>query len=188
MYMGAALKKKNAVYLCIQAHFEPSKTHYACMADSGFFLDYESGPQPPRFPEYGGEETSFLRCHFIVLIKAERLPRQARDKHRKSWWKKRHSISAGYHTGMVWAYEHMNSSAGVQKECQAHYGALGEGWRCNFAQYTASFNKAPLFARQSTYDSWQSGNVLHSSVSAIALLPITFSAAGHAVVFRERYY
>jgi hypothetical protein len=82
----------------------------------------------------------------------------------------------------------MNSSAGVQKECQAHYGALGEGWRCNFAQYTASFNKAPLFARQSTYDSWQSGNVLHSSVSAIALLPITFSAAGHAVVFRERYY
>ena len=25
MYMEEALKKKNAAYLCIQAHFEPSK-------------------------------------------------------------------------------------------------------------------------------------------------------------------
>ena len=68
MYMGEALKKKNAVYLCMQAHFEPSKTHYACMADSGFFLDYESGPQPPRFPEYGVamEETSFFAMPFRI--------------------------------------------------------------------------------------------------------------------------
>ena len=67
---------------------------------------------------------------------------------------------------MIWAYEHMNSSAGVQKDCQAHYAAAGEGWRCNFAQYTASFNKAQLFARQSTYDSWQTDNVLDSTDAA----------------------
>ena len=72
MYMGEALKKKNAVYLCMQAHFEPSKTHYACMADSGFFLDYESGPQPPRFPEYGVamEETSFFAMPFYSADKS----------------------------------------------------------------------------------------------------------------------
>ena len=93
-------------------HFTPSKTHYVCLADSGFFLDYD-GP-----PKYGD--------------------------------------------GMRWAYQQQNSSAGVQRECLAHYEPSGEGWRCNFAQYTASFAKAPLFARQSTYDAWQSGNILGS--------------------------
>jgi hypothetical protein len=86
---------------------------YACLADSGFFLDYEGPPDPPRFPTYG------------------------------------------YHTGMKWAYEQMNSSAGVQQECQAAHSKMGDAWKCNFAQHTSSFNDAPLFARQSTYDSWQ---------------------------------
>ena len=72
--------------------------------------------------------------------------------------------------------EHMNSSAGVQKDCQAHYSAANEGWKCNFAQHTASFNKAPLFARQSTYDSWQSSNVLDSSVC-----PATNCQSPHSV-------
>ena len=43
------------------AHFEPAKTHYACLADSGFFLDYESGPQPPRFPDYG------VNCQYCYI-------------------------------------------------------------------------------------------------------------------------
>ena len=104
---------------------------YACLADSGFFLDYEGPPQPPRFPLYG------------------------------------------YHTGMKWAYEQMNSSAGVQQECQASHAKTGDGWKCNFAQHTAFFNDAPLFARQSEFDSWQQGNVLVSSKPARQLLPRT---------------
>ena len=89
-----------------------------CLADSGFFLDHEGPPEPPRFPDYG------------------------------------------YHAGMVWAYAQMNSSAGVDATCAAHYGPRGEGWKCNFAQYTTAFSDAPVFARQSTYDSWQTQHVL----------------------------
>ena len=98
-----------------------SGTKYACLADSGFFLDHEGPPKPPRFPLYG------------------------------------------YHTGMRWAYQQQNSSVGVQKDCHAAHAKTGDAWMCNFAQHTASFNKAPLFARQSTYDSWQQSNVLGSS-------------------------
>ena len=29
------------------------RAKYACLADSGFFLDYEGPPKPPRFPDYG---------------------------------------------------------------------------------------------------------------------------------------
>ena len=86
-------------------------TKYACLADSGFFLDHEGPPKPPRFPLYG------------------------------------------YHAGMKWAYQQQNSSVGVQKDCYAAHAKTGDAWMCNFAQHTASFNKAPLFARQSTYDS-----------------------------------
>lgn len=80
---------------------------------------------------------------------------------------------------MKWAYGQMNSSAGVQQECQvshnhacaaheintklhgttvgwqASHTKTGDAWKCNFAQHTSFFNDAPLFARQSTYDSWQ---------------------------------
>ena len=87
-------------------HGASAAMRVACLSDSGFFVDHESGPQPPRFPDYG------------------------------------------YHTGMVWAYDQMNSSGGVDATCLAHYSPLGEGWRCNFAQYTTAFNEAPVFLRQ----------------------------------------
>ena len=37
-------------------HFEPPQTQYACLSDtcSGFFPDFESGPQPARFPRITG--------------------------------------------------------------------------------------------------------------------------------------
>merc|ERR1712039_280711 len=70
--------------------------------------------------------------------------------------------SLSYHNGFLWAYQQQNSSAGVDRSCLAHYGPLGQGWRCNFAQYSAAFNDAPLFARQALYDSWQTANDLGS--------------------------
>lgn len=75
--------------------------------------------------------------------------------------------SEEYHNGFLWAYEQQNSSAGVDRTCLAHYGPLGEGWKCNFAQYTSAFNDAPLFARQAIYDSWQTGQILGSTDPAM---------------------
>lgn len=75
--------------------------------------------------------------------------------------------SEQYHDGFLWAYEQQNSSSGVDRSCLAHYGPLGEGWKCNFAQYTAAYNDAPLFARQAIYDSWQTSNILGSNDAAM---------------------
>jgi len=122
-----------------------SGTKYACLADSGFFLDHEGPPKPPRFPLYG------------------------------------------YHTGMRWAYQQQNSSVGVQKDCHAAHAKTGDAWMCNFAQHTASFNKAPLFARQSTYDSWQQSNVLGSSdVVAVNAFGANLTSSSPARFSRRR--
>lgn len=53
-----------------------------------------------------------------------------------------------------------NSSAATNQDCIAHYGPLGEPWKCIFSENVLPFVKTPLFVAQNLYDSYQLGNIL----------------------------
>jgi len=82
------------------------------MPDSGFFLDYEAGPN--------------------------------------------------YHGNMIWVFNQMNSTSGVNARCIAAY-AAADRWHCIFAEHTSPHITTPIFPLQSQYDSWQIPNILGSN-------------------------
>ena len=64
-----------------------------------------------------------------------------------------------FHAGMRWDYDTFNSSGGVNRDCVAAK-KRNDAPECMFAQHTAPFIRAPIFALQSQYDAWQLGSVL----------------------------
>merc|ERR1711972_877446 len=67
------------------------------------------------------------------------------------------TINGDYHCGLKWTYTIQNASAGVNQDCIAAHN--GEEWKCMFAEHSAEHIRSPVFAMQSAYDSWQTGNV-----------------------------
>merc|ERR1711998_279952 len=67
------------------------------------------------------------------------------------------TINGDYHCGLKWTYTIQNASAGVNQDCIAAH--KGEEWKCMFAEHSAEHIRSPVFAMQSQYDSWQTGNV-----------------------------
>ena len=81
-----------------------------------------------------------------------------------------------YHAGLKWVFETFNSTAGVNQDCINAHGTGGPGaatdsdtYLCQFAEHTSVFTHTPMFAMQSEYDSWQTGNVLHPGDSVQTL-------------------
>jgi hypothetical protein len=52
------------------------------------------------------------------------------------------------------------SNASTNAACQAHYEPLGQGWRCNMAEYVYPFIQAPIHPFNSFVDSWQTGCIM----------------------------
>jgi len=68
-----------------------------------------------------------------------------------------------YHSQLVWVFEQMNSTGGVNRHCIDYWKAsTGETWKCIFAQHTSPFIATPIFPLQAKYDAWQIDNVLGS--------------------------
>jgi hypothetical protein len=69
-----------------------------------------------------------------------------------------------YGEGMRWVFNRMNGTGGVPSSCIAanpHDPAL-----CIFAEEVAKTLRAPIFAQQSTYDTWQIASILQNSTPA----------------------
>ena len=58
----------------------------------------------------------------------------------------------GFSAALRWAYDAMELQG--DESCVAHYGAVGEAWRCGFAEYTLPFIDTPTFLVNSKYDAW----------------------------------
>lgn len=67
------------------------------------------------------------------------------------------TIDGNYHCGLKWTYTIQNATAGIHQDCVAAH--KGEEWKCMFAEHAAEHIRSPIFAMQSQYDSWQTGNV-----------------------------
>jgi hypothetical protein len=65
-----------------------------------------------------------------------------------------------YHTGMIWVFNTMNATDGVNQDCIK--GHPSDPWKCFFAEHTCPFIKTPTFPLQPEYDSWQIDNDLNS--------------------------
>jgi hypothetical protein len=75
------------------------------------------------------------------------------------------TIMGDYHCGLKWTYSQQNASGGVHRGC-IRATPLQERWKCMFAKHVAPFIRAPMFALQSQYDSWQTANVQGSGGDA----------------------
>ena len=64
-----------------------------------------------------------------------------------------------FRSAMKWDYETFNSSGGVNQDCIA----AKKGSDCIFAEHTAPFSRAPIFALQSQYDEFQMVAVLSNA-------------------------
>ena len=62
-----------------------------------------------------------------------------------------------YPEAIKYMYSMHNSSAQLSQECEAHYGPVGEAWKCLMAPHAQSFVKTPFFAIQSRFDEFQLG-------------------------------
>jgi hypothetical protein len=71
--------------------------------------------------------------------------------------KLRSTINGDYHCGLKWTFSMQNATAGVHQDCVSAHG--GEEWKCMFAEHASEHIHSPIFAMQSQYDSWQTGNV-----------------------------
>lgn len=58
-----------------------------------------------------------------------------------------------YHSNMIWVFEYMNASSGVNDGCIA--ANPGNEWMCVFAEHTSPHIQTPIFPLQGEYDSWQ---------------------------------
>jgi len=72
-----------------------------------------------------------------------------------------------YHSAMIWTFETMAASAGVNQKCIAAHTPTKDTWKCFFAQHTAPFIETPIFPLQSQYDSWQLSEDLDSTNVAL---------------------
>jgi len=68
-----------------------------------------------------------------------------------------------YHDDLIWVFNQMNSTSGLNSRCINAYVSTDSAWRCIFAQYTSPFIVTPIFPLQSEYDSWQVANELDST-------------------------
>lgn len=57
--------------------------------------------------------------------------------------------------GMIWVFEQMNATSGVNQNCIAAHSKTKDTWKCFFAEHTSPFITTPIFPLQSAYDSWQ---------------------------------
>jgi len=80
-----------------------------------------------------------------------------------------------YHSNMMWVFNQMNSTSGVNADCIRAFAPSKTEWSCIFAEHTAPFIRTPIFPLQSVYDSWQVGNDLGSND------PAQINAYGNAV-------
>jgi hypothetical protein len=69
------------------------------------------------------------------------------------------TIDGDYHCGLKWTYNIQNATAGINQDCVAAHAATSDEWKCMFAEHSADHIRSPMFAMQSQYDSWQTGNV-----------------------------
>jgi len=67
------------------------------------------------------------------------------------------TINGDYHCGLKWTYTIQNATAGINQDCVAAH--KGQEWMCMFAEHSAEHIRSPVFAMQSQYDAWQTGNV-----------------------------
>jgi len=68
-----------------------------------------------------------------------------------------------YHSGMIWVFDQMNATSGVNQACIQAHEATQDTWKCFFAQWTSPHITTPTFPLQSVYDSWQTSEDLNSS-------------------------
>eukprot|EP01125_Pyxidicula_operculata_P008327 TRINITY_DN2804_c0_g1_i1.p2 TRINITY_DN2804_c0_g1~~TRINITY_DN2804_c0_g1_i1.p2 ORF type:complete len:360 (+),score=63.23 TRINITY_DN2804_c0_g1_i1:1188-2267(+) len=71
-----------------------------------------------------------------------------------------YETSRNYHGMMVWVFEQMNSTAGLNQRCISAHQATKDTWKCIFAEHTSPFIQTPMFPLQSQFDSWQLDNIL----------------------------
>lgn len=74
------------------------------------------------------------------------------------------TINGNYHCGLKWTYTIQNATAGINQDCVGAH--KGEEWKCMFAEHSSEHIHSPMFAMQSQYDSWQTGNVQGSGGDA----------------------
>jgi len=67
------------------------------------------------------------------------------------------------HTTMLWIFNTMNATSGMDQSCVAAHVPTGDVEKCMFIEGTTPHITTPLFPLQSQYDSWQTDNVLGSN-------------------------
>jgi hypothetical protein len=76
--------------------------------------------------------------------------------------------SSGYGKNMRWLFNRMNGTNAVPRSCLTAH--LDDPALCLFAEVISQTVKTPVFAQQSTYDSWQIANILGKQPSDTAAI------------------
>ena len=91
----------------------------------------------------------------------------------------------GFGAELRWIFARMNATGGVPSACIADPAFADDPAACMFAENAAATLRAPVFAQQSTYDTWQIDNILHkkdaAAINAYAMIgpfPPSFSISG----------
>ena len=95
------------------------------LPDSGFFLDYQD-PNVECTPK-SASTTTMLGAN----------------------------INGDYHCGLKWTFEIQNATMGINQDCVEAHRESDDVWKCMFAEHSSEHIRAPVFALQSQYDSWQ---------------------------------
>jgi len=69
------------------------------------------------------------------------------------------TVDGDYHCGLKWTFSIQNATAGINQDCVAAHASTADVWKCMFAEHSSDFIRSPMFAMQSQYDAWQTGNV-----------------------------
>jgi len=72
-----------------------------------------------------------------------------------------YSAGKDYHSSLVWVFNQMNSSSGINQMCIK--ASTSDPSRCIFAEHVSPYIQTPLFPLQAQYDSWQTDNELGST-------------------------
>lgn len=72
----------------------------------------------------------------------------------------------GFGAELRWIFARMNATGGVPSACIADPAFEDDPAACMFAENAAATLRAPVFAQQSTYDTWQIDNILHKKDAA----------------------
>jgi len=122
------------------------------LPDSGFFLDYQDPQQQcsPASPNSNDKDSGSGNGK----VGGDKLG---------------NTIDGDYHCGLKWTFFIQNATAGINQACVAAHKDKGEQWKCMFAEHSAEHIRSPVFAMQSQYDSWQTGNVQGHTATTQAL-------------------